>query len=214
MSNVKVNRFVRLQLATWGVFVVLALLTVLPIRFNPWPPEQPGDISSPGMVRLLNASLDREMDSMRRPPKASVEELEAGVPQLAPEAADNAQAFLGQIDQVVLLCRRMGVWGFRERSRRLEYEILLTNGKKLEVPEEPGSRCGSSPLLFRATFRDGRVEQVTTDGRERGMTVDRVREMFDDFGDTVLNVDRYSHRERYWRRPQPKKKPDTASQWE
>ncbi|CAM3783379.1 hypothetical protein [Corallococcus soli] len=166
------------------------------------PPELPGDIPSPTLADLLNASVDEELRQMN--PMWS--------PGLIPEAAANARTFLGELREVVVRCEK-GSWSYGDKYNAVKYDLLFVDGRKLEGAAS-GSRCGSNPLILRATFQDGRVVQVTTDGRERAWPVERAQGRVAEFGERVLRVDWSLHRARYFppRPPEPTQE-DIAKQW-
>ncbi|WP_095984693.1 hypothetical protein [Cystobacter fuscus] len=68
-------------------------------------------------------------------------------------------------------------------------------------PIYTGRGCGEESLIFRATFKAGRVAEAFTDGRERKYPVDHVRGVVHEFGKRVTWSDWTYHRERYFPPP-------------
>ncbi|WP_244224426.1 hypothetical protein [Corallococcus sicarius] len=186
------------------------LAVALPITYlilTPWlePPEEPGNLSSPTLARLLNESIDAALAEMN-PMHA---------PGLIPEAAANSRVFLRELKEVVARCR-MGRLEPNQKYNRLEYHLVRVDGVRLKpIVSGVGMGCGTNPLIFRATFKDGRVAEAFTDGRERQYSVAEVSHRVREFGKNVTWSDWGYHRERYFP-PEPPAPPpqDVAKEWE
>ena len=184
-----------------------ALAVALPITWfslTPWlaPPEEPGNLSSPTLARLLNESIDDALAQMN-PTQA---------PGLIPEAAANSRVFLREVTEVVARCSK-GRLEPNQKYNKLEYHLVRADGAHPK-PIATRTGCGEKSLIFRATFKDGRVAEAFTDGRERQYPVAEVRGMVREFGKNVTWSDWDAHRERYFPPPPEPSPRDVAKEWE
>lgn len=191
-----------------ALVVGFSLAVMLPGGYfilTPWlaPPEVPGNIPSPTLARLLNESIDRALADMN--PR--------NAPGLIPEAAANSRVFLHEVAEVVARCS-MGRLEPNQKYNKLEYHLVRVDGVRFK-PIYTGTRCSEKTIIFRATFKDGRVDQAFTDGRERQSSVDDVRGRVAEFGQKVTWSDWDHHRARYFPPPPPPPTPrDVAKEWE
>ncbi|MFP2907566.1 hypothetical protein ACLESD_21450 [Pyxidicoccus sp. 3LFB2] len=152
---------------------------------------------------MLNESID----------KAISEANPTWAPGFIPEAAANFRVFLGEVSEVVARCSK-GRLEPNQRFNRMEYHLLRVDGVRYK-PISSDIRCGKRSIIFRAVFKDGRVAEAYTDGRERQYSVEEVRGMLGNFGKRVTWSDFDHHRERYFPPPPPKPTPaDVSKQWE
>lgn len=195
------------------IFVGMALAAALPIAYFALaprlaPPAEPGNLSSPTLAKLLNENID----------KAVADQDPVKWPGLIPEAAANSRGFLREVAEVVVRCS-MGPLEPNQKYNRVVYHVVRVDGFRYE-PKGTLKGCGENSLIYRATFKDGRVAEAFTDGRERQYGVDQVRGMVTlrELGKALLALDMTHHPERYYRshqNPSPPSPPrDVSKDWE
>ncbi|WP_077000759.1 hypothetical protein [Variovorax sp. KK3] len=182
--------------------MILAMLAAYLSACTGRTPEQPGDTPNPKLVELVDAALAREIAGMNP----------ALLPGLLPQSGDEARRWLKEIAQVVARCR----YGPRNdsKSNLLEYDIVLGSGEQI-TGVYSGQRCYypvAKPLVMRVQFQDGRVREVTTDGREREQPVEASTGEIQQFAERVLRVDWKRNPARYFRAG--KSSSDIAREWE
>ncbi|MCP3098664.1 hypothetical protein LZ198_07215 [Myxococcus sp. K15C18031901] len=181
---------------TLGGMVLAAVIPLTYLALTPRlaPPAEPGDIPSPTLAKVLNESID----------KAVVDQSPEKWPGLIPEAEANSRLFLRELAQVVARCSK-GRLEPNQKYNRMTYFLVRADGTR---PEPITSRrgCGEDSLIFRLTFKDGRITEAFTDGRERQYAVDHVRTLVHvrEFGDHLISADKQLHPERYFRAPPPR----------
>lgn len=142
-------------------------------------PEVPGDQPNPMLAAMASEHLDGAL--RRLDPR--------WVAQLQPGAQAQAQQWLGEIAEVVARCRYGP--GDRSRGNLMEYDITLASGEVLR-DVQGFRRCSYDlrpPLVMRVRFRDGRVDAVLTDGRERRFPPDDARNDLNTLVDAILRAD-------------------------
>lgn len=182
--------------------MALAFLTTLLVACTGGEPELPGDQPNARLATLLETSIDEEIRRMNP----------VWAPGLLPQAPEQARAWLREIDQVVARCR----YGPRNQSKAnlLEYDITLRQGAPI-IGVFSGQRClygVARPLVMRVRFVDGRVDQVTSDGREREAPVDAALGELRQFAHSVVRAD-WSRRPAHYF-PPDQTPADIAREWQ
>ncbi|WP_233597526.1 MULTISPECIES: hypothetical protein [Corallococcus] len=184
-----------------AVALPITYLTLTPLLS---PPAEPGDISSPTLAKVLNESIDTAVADLD--PKTW--------PGLIPEAAANSQVFLREVAEVVARCSK-GPLEPNQKYNRMLLHLVGVDGSRYEPITSRG--CGEDSLIFRATFKDGRIAEVFTDGRERRYSVEEVKGLVNirEFGKRLISSDKTRHPERYYRAAPPQPPPrDVSKDWE
>jgi hypothetical protein len=188
-----------------GVVLAAALpVTYLSLTPRLAPPAEPGDISSPTLAKVLNESIDTAVADLD-PEKW---------PGLIPESAANSRVFLRELAEVVARCSK-GPLEPNQKYNRMLFHLVGVDGFRYEPITSRG--CGEDSLIFRATFKDGRIAEVFTDGRERRHSVEEVKGMVNirEFGKALISSDKQRHPERYYPRAPPPPPPrDVSKDWE
>jgi len=166
-------------------------------------PEKPGTLSNPRMAEMLNEALDEHIRTMGN---------SIMYPGYIREADDNARLFLKDVKEVVSRCTK-GPKGEPRFNKRV-LDVTLNNGTVLE-DQYTGESCYyivEKPNIYRVFFKDGRVVDVQSDGREKERPVENFRVEANSFAEYLIKVDIRLHGERYF--PREKSSREIREEWE
>ncbi|MBL0912548.1 MAG: hypothetical protein IBJ09_09250 [Bacteroidia bacterium] len=166
-------------------------------------PEKPGTLSNPRMAEMLNEALDQRIRSIGD---------SIMYPGYTREADDNARLFLKEVKEVVPRCTKGPNDNARFNKRVLD--VTLNNGTVLE-DQYTGESCYymiEKPNIYRVFFKDGRVVDVQSDGREKERPVENFRVDANSFAEYLIKVDIGQHKDRYF--PREKTRKEIRDEWE
>lgn len=164
--------------------------------------EEPGNLSNPKLVELVNAAIDQDITSSSYP----------AAPGMLPGSGAQSRQWLKEIAVASLHCNCNPENEGKENKRLID--ITLANGTVLK-DIYTGDRCFyplGKPLIMKVVFKEGKVVDVFTDGSEKKESVDYFQGDIYMFAQHVIREDWKRRQSLYF--PREKTAAEKAKEWE
>jgi hypothetical protein len=153
-------------------------------------PEKPGKLSNARLAALYQKAIDAEVALMNP----------TWAPGLLPGAPVAARKWLAAIMQVSIQCTK-GPDDF-SKGNRLEYTVTLQSGEIISKVAS-GIVCQyqkgfGKPLVALLLFKDGKVVDALTDGRELEAPISFAQRWINDAAERILRADQDRNRDAYY----------------
>lgn len=198
--NFEMNNF-RLRSVRWLCIAALSNMLSACLASEP---EKPGNRSNLKLASLIQDALSKEIASMNP----------TWAPGLKTSANLVASDWLNQIDEVTSRCR-YGPDDF-SKSNKLEYDIKLKSGESIKGIYS-GMVCQyqtgfGKPLIMKVVFKDGKVINAFTDGRETNEPISYSQSWINNCAEKIIRADWKRRPDFYFK--ESKTKEQIRKEWE